>query len=104
MAGESPWSAYPYCGALSPGRMTDDLLRLRLHGLIERIPRSRRYRVTARGIIVALCYQHTYARLLRPALAAVFDGDPTRETRLRRTVETFDREIDRLWEGHELAA
>ena len=39
----------------SPGRMTYDLRRLRLHGLIERIPRSRRYRVTAAGIRTALC-------------------------------------------------
>ena len=88
----------------SPGRMTYDLRRLRVHGLIERIPRSRRYRVTARGIRVALCYQRTYARVLRPALAAVFDDDPPRSNRLKRTVEVFDREFDRLWEGHELAA
>ena len=86
------------------GQMTYDLRRLRLHGLIERIPRSRRYRVTARGIRVALCYQRTYARMLRPTLAAVFDSDPPRSNRLQRTIEVFDREIDRLWEGHELAA
>ena len=35
-----PLADYP------PGRMTDDLRRLRLHGLIERIPRSHRYRAT----------------------------------------------------------
>ena len=81
---------------LSPGRMTYDLRRLRVHGLIERIPRSRRYRVTARGIRVALCYQRTYARVLRPTLEAVFDRNPPRSNRLQRTVETFDREIDRL--------
>ena len=43
--------------AWSPGRMSYDLRRLRLHGLIERILRSRRYRVTAAGIRTALCYQ-----------------------------------------------
>ena len=90
--------------AWSAGRMTYDLRRLRVRGLIERIPRSRRYRVTARGIRIALCYQRTYARVLRPALAAVFDDDPPRSSRLKRTVEVFDREIERLWEGHELAA
>ena len=86
------------------GQMTYDLRRLRIHGLIERIPRSRRYQVTAAGIRTALCYQRTYARVLRPALAAVFNADPPRDTRLKRTVEAFDREIGRLWEGHELAA
>ena len=42
-------------------------------------------------------------RVLRPALAAVCDAHPPRGNRLKRTVEVFDREIDRLWEGHELA-
>ena len=88
----------------SAGRMTYDLRRLRVHGLIERIPRSRSYRVTTAGIRTALCYQRTYARVLRPTLAAVFDPNPPRDSRLKRTVEAFDREIDRLWEGHELAA
>ena len=84
--------------------MTYDLRRLRIHGLIERIPRSRRYRVTAAGIRTALCYQRTYARVLRPTLAAVFDPNPPRDSRLKRTLEVFDRQIDRLWEGHDLAA
>ena len=81
--------------------MTYDSRRLRLHGLIERIPRSRRYRVTARGIRIALCYQRTYARVLRPAPAAVCDPAPPRDSRLKRTVEVFDRKFDRLWEGHD---
>ena len=88
----------------SAGRMTYDLRRLRVHGLIERIPHSRSYRVTTAGIRTALCYQRTYARVLRPTLAAVFDPNPPRDSRLKRTVEAFDREIDRLWEGHDLAA
>ena len=89
---------------LRPRRPAPDLRRLRLHGLIERISRSRRYRVTDAGIRTALCYQRTYARVLRPTLAAVFDPDPPRGSRLKRTVETFDREIERLWEGHDLTA
>ena len=88
----------------STGRMSYDLRRLRVHGLIERIPRSRRYRVTDAGIRTALCYQRTYARVLRPALSAVFDDDPPRDSRLKRTVEAFDQEFVRLWEGHDLAA
>ena len=51
--------------------MNYDLRRLRLHELIERIPRSRGYRVIARGIRVALCYRRTIARVLHPALATV---------------------------------
>ena len=51
-----------------------------------------------------LCYQRTYARVLRPTLSAVFDADPPRGSRLKRTVEAFDREFDCLWEGRQLAA
>ena len=65
--------------------------------------RSRRYRVTAPGIRTVLCYQRTYARV-SPALAGVFDANAPRGSRLKRTVEVFDREIDRLWEGRDLAA
>lgn len=52
-----------------PGRMTYDLRRLRLHGLIARVPRSNRYQVTRLGVRVAAFYTKLYARLLRPALA-----------------------------------
>ena len=59
--------------------------------------------VTApRSVTPATVPEH--ARVLRPALATVFDANPPRDTRLKRTVEAFDREIDRLWEGHDLAA
>jgi hypothetical protein len=51
---------------LSQGRMTYDLRRLRLHGLIERVPRSHRYRLTRRGIITALFFTRSYARSSAP--------------------------------------
>ena len=35
---------------LTPGRITYDLRRLRLHGLIERIPKTHRYRNHRQGI------------------------------------------------------
>ena len=35
---------------ITAGRMTYDLRRLRLHGLIERIPHTFRYRVTDPGL------------------------------------------------------
>ena len=60
----------------SRGRMTYDLRRLRLRGLIERIPFTRRYRVTDDGLRTALCYHRTYARVLRPAMSVVFEAPP----------------------------
>ncbi len=53
----------------SQGRMTCDLRRLRLHGLIERIPHTRRYAVTETGVRVALCHHRVFVRVLRPALS-----------------------------------
>jgi hypothetical protein len=50
------------------GRLTYQLRRLRLHGLIERVPGSTRYTVTERGIKVALWFSRCHARLFRPAL------------------------------------
>jgi hypothetical protein len=62
--------------AYSPGRMTYDLRRLRLHGLIERIPHSHRYRVTDSGLRVALFFTKVHSRILRPGLSQLFDGCP----------------------------
>ena len=88
--------------AYGPARATYDLRRLRLRGLIERIPRSHRYRVTEQGLRIALCYQRVQRRALCPALSAVLDEN--QPPALGRLVERFDLHIQRLWEGHLLAA
>src|SRR3989454_1580241 len=46
---------------------TYDLRRLRLHGLIERVPRSHKYRITSLGARIAMLYVRVYARGVRPA-------------------------------------
>lgn len=80
---------------LRQGRLSYELRRLRLHGLIERIPRSHRYRVTELGLRVALFFTRTYARLIRPGLAQLVDVRPSGDTRLRRPLERFELAIDR---------
>jgi len=52
-----------------PGALSYDLRRLRLHQLIERIPKTHRYRVTETGLRTALFCVRLYARALRPTLA-----------------------------------
>ena len=84
------------------GQMTYDLRRLRLRGLIERIPHSQRYRLTAEGLCIALAYHRTQARVLGPVLSATLDGEST--SRLQAAVAAYDREVGHLWEGHALAA
>jgi hypothetical protein len=50
--------------------MTYDLRRLRLHGLIARIPNSNTYVLTPQGLRVALFYTKVHDRLLTPLLGA----------------------------------
>jgi len=56
---------------LTPGQMTYHLRRLRLHGIIQRLPQTHRYQVTDFGWRVAFFFTRTYSRLLRPGLAHV---------------------------------
>lgn len=57
--------------------MTYDLRRLRLKGLIERIGRSHRYRLTALCIRVVTFFTRLDKRVSRPGLAATVPGQTT---------------------------
>jgi hypothetical protein len=74
----------------STNQMTYDLRRLRLHGLIERIPRTHTYRLTAEGIRVAVFYTKLRQRLLEPLLDA---HQPPAPTAVRRALTTIDHAI-----------
>jgi hypothetical protein len=81
------------------GRMTYDLRRLRLHGLIERIPHSHCYRVTALGSRVALFFTKVHSRILRPGLSQLFDACPKAPSRpiataMRRLHQAFEALFD----------
>ena len=89
---------------ITQGQMTYDLRRLRLHGLIERIPKTHRYRLTSFGLRVALFFSRTYARLLRPGLASLAPSPPSGKSRLRQAFEKLEGEIYRFCEGEKLVA
>jgi hypothetical protein len=91
-------------GQLTLGKMTYDLRRLRLHGLIERIPRTHRYRVTDRGFRSALFLTRAYQRLLRAGLATVHDRAPPIPTPLRLAFARVEKAIDKAWASGRLAA
>jgi hypothetical protein len=88
---------------LSAGRVTYDLRRLRLHGLIERVPRSHRYRLTQRGIQIAAFWTRTYNRLLRPGLAQLADPDCDSPP-LRRKFDALAKAIDQAVGQAKIAA
>lgn len=55
--------------SITPGKMTYDLRRLRMHGLIERVPGTFRYQVTDDGITQALFLTRLHDKFLRTGLA-----------------------------------
>jgi DNA-binding MarR family transcriptional regulator len=74
--------------------MTYHLRRLRLHGLIERMPKSHRYRVTDQGWRTILFCTRCYNRLLRPGLAEIIPEEAAPATTLRRRFDQLDEAID----------
>ena len=77
----------------SAGRMTYDLRRLRLHGIVQRIPHSHRYELTPLGLRVALLFSRTYARILRPTLAEIMPNAPPSASQIRATFDKLEHLI-----------
>jgi hypothetical protein len=80
----SPWT---------PGRLTYQMRRLRLHGLIERIPNTSRYHVTPRGQRIALWFTRCQLRLLRPALGELLTQESAETAILHRAYQQFDKQL-----------
>ena len=82
---------------LTAGRMSYELRRLRLHGLIQRIIGTQRYRVTSLGLKTALFYSRTYQRFIRPGLSLLhdprFDGAP-----FRRAFQQLEKHLTQRFE------
>jgi hypothetical protein len=81
-----------------------ELRRLRLHGMIERVPGTHRYQVTARGLRIALFFTRVQARLFRPGAAALMPDVVRDDSQLRRAFEQLERGMDRYCEEAKLAA
>jgi len=78
-------------GQCTPGRATYDLRRLRLHGLIERIPGKLAYTVTDFGLQAALFYTHAYDSLIAPGMADLSPNITAAPSPVRRAYEAFTR-------------
>jgi DNA-binding PadR family transcriptional regulator len=79
---------------VSPGAVTYDLRRLRLHGLIRRKPRTHRYYVTDQGLRYALFFTRAYDRLIRPGLSAVLPDHSITHSALRTSFRRLEEEMD----------
>jgi len=87
---------------MTSGQITYDLRRLRLHGLIDRIPHTHRYRVTDLGLRHALFLTRAHNRLLRTRLAEIH-GPPV-PTKLRAATTAYEHAVDALAQAAGLAA
>jgi hypothetical protein len=91
-------------GQLTPGRITYDLRRLRLHGLIERIPKTRRYRITAKGLRTAVFYTRLYNRSLRTGLAIVSPAATTPQLPMAKAVRAAENAVNTWYDHAKVAA
>ena len=97
LTGQSPTT-------ITQGRMTYDLRRLRLHGMIERIPKTHRYRVTEFGLRAALFFTRVHARLYRPGVAPILPNAPPTSSSLQQAFERLDHVIEQHVRHAKLAA
>jgi hypothetical protein len=79
---------------IRPGRMSYDLRRLRLHGLIERLPKTQRYRLTPFGLKTALFYSRAYQRLVRRGLSELHHPHPLPSSTLAADYAKFQNALD----------
>ena len=89
---------------LSPGRVTYDLRRLRLHGLIERIPKTHSYRITAKGLRTAIFYTRLYNRSLRTGLAVISPDAVNANVPLARSIRAAEAALNTWYDKENLAA
>ena len=89
---------------MTQGKMTYQLRRLRLHGLIARLPRKHRYQATPFGLRLALFYTRSYGCLLRPALSQLVSNEPPGDVRLRFHFDQATEAVARWCRDAKLAA
>jgi hypothetical protein len=89
--------------AVTAGQVTYDLRRLRSHHLIDRIPRTHRYRVTSTGLHTAMILTRIHDRVLPAGLAELTQatGPPSK---LRTAATAYQAAIDDIIRDAGLAA
>ena len=81
---------------ISQGALTYQLRRLRLHGIIEKVANSFRYRITASGLRAALFFTRAYNRLLRPGLAVALPDHHAADGPLKRAFDKVETNLARM--------
>jgi hypothetical protein len=90
---------------MTSSQMTYQLRRLKLHGLIERIPSTNRYELTDWGRRVIVFYHRLYGRVLLPAMSHLSNLAPDSESDgLRLRINQLDQQINGLLQAAHLVS
>jgi hypothetical protein len=89
---------------LTPGRVTYDLRRMRLHELIERIPKTHRYRITAKGLRTAIFYTRLYNRSLRTGLAVISPEAVNANLPIARSIRAAEAALNTWYDQQKIGA
>lgn len=71
-----------------------DIRKLRAHGLVEKLPKSNRYRLTAYGIKVALAFTIMRKRIYGPLHHSLFESQPEHNITTDSILERMYRRLD----------
>lgn len=80
----------------TPAKMTYDLRRLRLKGLIQRLPHTNHYLLTTYGRRVSLFFTKLDSRVFRPAFASIHSVEDIPRP-LANALATVDKQIEQIF-------
>ena len=80
-------------GDMTGGQISYDLRRLRAHQIIQRIPHSRNYQLTADGLSTALFFTRLTRRVIIPGLAEITGAGPPPGSPLRQADRAYKAAI-----------
>lgn len=83
--------------SMPAGRIVYDLRRLRLHGLITRIPQTHRYMVTPDGLRIAVFFRTMHNRIFTPGVASAYASSLATDTPLSLAFRQFNKTIERWY-------
>jgi hypothetical protein len=78
----------------SRNQLIYDIRKLRAHGLVEKLPKSNRYRLTAYGIKVALAFTLVRKRIYGPLHFSLFEDQPDKSIDMDNILERKYRRLD----------
>jgi hypothetical protein len=82
----------------------NNLRRLRLHGLTERIPKTHRFRITAKGFRTAIFYTGLYNRSLRTGLALISPRAANPQLPMAKSIRAAETAVNKWYQHEKLAA